>query len=100
MPGVVRNILDKNVKHLDPLTPLPAHQTPYVKTNGNVFVNAQRAIVVGDKTVCGDEALVGSSNVFINAKPVHRKNDATKGHDKFLPSKAETGSTNVFVNGE
>jgi len=31
---------------------------------------------------------------------VHRKDDATKGHDRFLPSKAETGSENVFVNGD
>ena len=44
MPGVVRNNLDKNVKHLDPLTPLPAHQTPYVKTNGNVFVNDAQVV--------------------------------------------------------
>ena len=32
--------------------------------------------------------------------PGCRKDDATKGHDRFLPSKAETGSENVFVNGD
>mgnify|MGYP003314500364 FL=1 len=100
MPGVVRADTDKNVKHLDPLTPLPLHQTPYTKTGANVFVNSKPAIVIGDKTECGDEALIGSTNVFINGKGVHRKDDATKGHDKFLPSKAETGSENVFVNGD
>ena len=61
---------------------------PYTKSGANVFVNGKPAIVVGDKTECGDEALIGSSNVFINGKAVHRKDDATKGHDaKFLPSK-------------
>ena len=100
MPGIVRATLDKNVKHEDPFTPLPLHQTPYTKSGANVFVNGEPAIVVGDKTNCGDEALVGSPNVFINGKAVHRKDDATKGHDKFLTSKAETGSENVFVNGD
>tara|TARA_B100002019_G_scaffold293218_1_gene319424 strand:- start:2928 stop:3230 length:303 start_codon:yes stop_codon:yes gene_type:complete len=100
MPGIVRANTDRNVKHNDPITPLPFHSFPYVKTGANVFVNGKPAIVVGDKTSCGDEALVGSPNVFINGKAVHRKGDATKGHDKFLPSSAETGSENVFVNGD
>ena len=100
MPGVVRATLDKNVKHLDPFTPKPLHQAPYTKSDANVFVNNKPAIVIGDKTECGDEALIVSTNVFINGKGVHRKDDATKGHDKFLPSKAETGSENVFVNGD
>jgi len=39
MGGVVRADTDKNVKHLDPLTPLPLHQSPYTKTDANVFVN-------------------------------------------------------------
>ena len=100
MPGIVRATLDKNVKHLDPFTPKPLHQAPYTKSGANVFVNGEPAIVVGHKTECGDEALTGSPNVFINGKAVHRKDDATKGHDRFLPSKAETGSENVFVNGD
>ena len=66
MPGIVRATLDKNVKHEDPFTPLPLHQTPYTKPDANVFVNGEPAIVVGDKTECGDEALTGSDNVFIN----------------------------------
>ena len=100
MPGMVRANTDRNVKHEDPFTPLPLHQAPYTKSGANVFVNGEPAIVVGDKTECGDEALTGSPNVFINGKAVHRKDDATKGHDRFLPSKAETGSENVFVNGD
>ena len=100
MPGMVRANTDRNVKHEDPFTPLPLHQTPYTKSGANVFVNGEPAIVVGDKTECGDEALEGSPNVLINGKAVHRKDDATKGHDRFLPSKAETGSENVFVNGD
>ena len=100
MPGMVRANTDRNVKHEDPFTPLPLHQAPYTKSGANVFVNGEPAIVVGDKTECGDEALEGSPNVFINGKAVHRKDDATKGHDRFLPSKAETGSENVFVNGD
>ena len=60
MPGIVRANTDRNVKHEDPVTPLPFHSFPYVKTGANVFVNRKPAIVVGDKTSCGDEALVGS----------------------------------------
>ena len=59
MPGVVRATLDKNVKHLDPFTPKPLHQAPYTKSDANVFVNNKPAIVLGDKTDCGDEALIG-----------------------------------------
>ena len=58
MPGIVRANTDRNVKHEDPVTPLPFHSFPYVKTGANVFVNRKPAIVVGDKTSCGDEALV------------------------------------------
>lgn len=97
MPEVVRVGSDSHVGHASP-TPNPFHQTPYATGSGNVFVNDDAVVRVGDVTGCGDPAAVGSGNVFVNDIAVHRKGDATAGHGSWVPNAAASGSPDVFAN--
>lgn len=99
MPGIVRKYQDKHVGHASP-TPNPFHQTFYAEGSSNVHVNSTGAVRVNDSTFCTDKAVVGSPNVFINNKPVHRKGDSTSGHQSWKPNSALTASGNVFANGD
>ena len=93
--GISRHGVDTHIGHASP-KPDPFHQTPYISSGqDSVYVNGQLAIVVGDKTACGDPAVEGSSKVFINNKAVHRIGDGTGGHDPWVPNAAATGSNNV-----
>jgi len=97
MPGIVRKD-DVHVGHASP-TPNPKHTTPYVGGSTDVFINSKNAIRAGqDKTSCGDPAVAGSPNVFINGSPVHRRNDATGGHGSWVANAAASASTDVFAN--
>jgi len=97
MPGICRVQQDRHIGHARPRSPY--HQTPYVTGSPNVSVNGTAAVRVGDNTACLDVALGGSSTVFVNGIPVHRQNDATTGHDGFVPNKAAAGSPNVNAGG-
>lgn len=97
MPEVVRVGSDSHIGHASP-TPNPFHVTPYATGSGNVFVNDDAVVRVGDVTGCGDPAAVGSGNVFVNDIAVHRKGDATAGHGSWVPNAAASGSPNVFAN--
>jgi uncharacterized Zn-binding protein involved in type VI secretion len=95
MTGIVREG-DKHVGHAS-ATPNPFHQTAYVSSKqSTVFVNGELAIVKGDKTGCGDEAVGAASSVFINGIPVHRKFDSTSGHGSWVPNSALQASGDVI----
>lgn len=98
MPGIVR-IRDVHFGHASP-TPNPFHKTAYVGGSPDVFANNRNVIRAEgtDKTACGDPAQVGSPNVYVNGKKVHRKGDGTAGHGSWIPNSAASGSTNVYVN--
>lgn len=99
MPGVVRTNKDKHVGHASP-TPNPFHQTKYVEGSADVFANNEKVVRINDKTSCGDPAAAGSGTVFANNIKVHRKGDATKGHGSWVPNSAQTGSTDVYADGD
>ena len=94
MPGVVRTNEDKHVGHASP-TPNPFHQTNYVSGSGDVYVNNEKVVRIGDNTSCGDPASAGSGTVFANRIAVHRKGDATGGHGSWVPNASASGSPNV-----
>ena len=94
MPACVRSGLDVHVGHASP-TPNPFHQTAYTGGSPNVSINGAASIRVGDKTSCGDPAVVGSSTVRVNGIAIHRVGDATGGHGSWVPNAASTGSSNV-----
>ena len=96
MPGIVRTNADAHQGHSGGPRE-PYHKTYYASGSGNVFVNNQSAVRIGDRTACGDPATGGSSNVFVNDKAVHRIGDATGGHGGWRPNAASTGSSNVFA---
>lgn len=98
MPGIVRKGTDSHIGHASP-TPNPFHKTAYAEGSPNVFVNGASAVRIGDKTSCGDPAVVGSGNVIINGIGVHRLGDATGGHGSWVPNASASGSGNVFANG-
>lgn len=97
MPGIVR-VGDAHAGHASP-TPNPTHKTSFAAGSGNVFVNGQAAVRIGDATGCGDKADAGSSTVFINGIGVHRKGDATTGHGSWVPSTAAGSSSDVIADG-
>ena len=97
MPEVVRTDIDTHEGHASP-SPGPYHQTSYNEGSPDVFTNEEATVRVGDTTVCGDPADIGSDTVFINNIPVHRKGDATGGHGSWVPNAAATGSNNVWAN--
>jgi|SaaInlV_130m_DNA_3_1039695.scaffolds.fasta_scaffold10561_2 uncharacterized Zn-binding protein involved in type VI secretion len=110
MTGIVRVELDKHAGHASK-TPNPHHQYAYATGSTNVLTNNKHTVRIGDTVnkpedadddlpSCGDPAAAGSKNVHINNIAVHRKGDATKGHDSWPANSAETGSGNVFANGE
>lgn len=97
MPEVCRANSDTHIGHASP-TPNPFHRTSYVSgLNSSVFVEGDLAIVIGDKTGCGDVATSGSSKVFIGGIGVHRKGDTTGGHGSWVPNSAATGSSKVIA---
>lgn len=96
MPGAVRAETDQHVGHASP-SPAPKHQTAYVAGQTTVFVNNKSVIRKGDKTQCGDPATGSASTVYAEGKLIHRKDDATGGHGSFVPNKAQTASSDVFV---
>jgi uncharacterized Zn-binding protein involved in type VI secretion len=98
MPGVVRVNADSHVGH-DSSTPAPFHKTNYNTGSPDVYVEDEKVVRKGDTTVCGDPAEGHSPTVYANGIPVHRKDDATKGHGSFVANKAQTGSTTVFADG-
>lgn len=98
MPAAVRRNKDLHVGHAS-ATPSPFHRTSYAEGSPNVFINSERSVRIGDKTYCGDPAVVGSPNVFVNGIAVHRLGDGTGGHGSWVPNRASTGSPDVFVNG-
>ena len=69
----------------------------FVEGSLNVFINNENVVRVGDKSECGEEAIEGSSTVFVNQKALHRKDDATLGHDGFSQTITISGSDNVIV---
>jgi len=95
MPGICRVELDRHIGHAK--AKVPYHQTPYKTGSENVYVNNKKAVRIGDICACKDPALEGSETVFINGIGVHRKGDATAGHEGWVPNKAATGSENVFA---
>lgn len=97
MPGVVR-VGDAHEGHDSP-TPNPFHKTTYADGSGDVFVNNQAVVRIGDATSCGDPAAAGSETVFINGIGVHRLGDATSGHESWVPNAAAQSSSDVIVEG-
>ncbi len=98
VPGVVRKDVDRHIGHASG-TPNPFHQTNYVEGSGNVFINGNGAVRIGDSTSCGDSAIGSSPNVYANGIKIHRLNDATTGHGTWVPNAAQTSSGNVIANG-
>jgi uncharacterized Zn-binding protein involved in type VI secretion len=99
MPAVVRTNKDTHVGHASP-TPNPFHQTKYTSGSGDVYVNDEKVVRIGDNTSCGDPASAGSGTVYANNIKVHRKGDATAGHDSWVANSANTGSGDVFADGD
>tara|TARA_B110000305_G_scaffold54049_1_gene59608 strand:+ start:965 stop:1264 length:300 start_codon:yes stop_codon:yes gene_type:complete len=99
MPAVVRTNKDKHVGHASP-SPGAFHQTAYTAGSGDVYVNEEKVVRIGDKTSCGDPASAGSGTVYANNIKVHRKGDATAGHDSWVANSANTGSGDVFADGD
>ncbi len=97
MPKVVRVGSDSHVGHASP-TPNPFHVTPYATGSGDVYVNDDQVVRVGDVTGCGDPAVGSSPDVFANGVKVHRRGDATGGHGSWVPNAAASGSPTVFAN--
>ena len=96
MPAVVRKDLDAHEGHESSSGPF--HQTSYNEGSPDVFTNEKETVRIGDTTICGDPAETGSDTVFINEIAVHRRGDTTSGHGTWVPTKAETGSQNVWAN--
>jgi uncharacterized Zn-binding protein involved in type VI secretion len=104
MLGIVRAGIDKNVGHASPC-PNPFHQGVYkAGLNSKVFVEGKLAIVKGDSmNGCDDTAVGGSAKVFVQGYGVHRRTDATSGHDlggcpgPFPANLALSGSGKVFA---
>ena len=96
MAAVTRVGVDTHVGHDSP-TPNPFHTTSYVTGSADVITNDQNTVRIGDTTSCGDPAVGGSSNVFINDLEVHRKDDATGGHGSWVPNASASGSNDVFI---
>ena len=96
MPGAVRAETDTHVGHDSP-TPSPFHKTAYVAGQTTVYVNGKPVIRKDDKTDCGDPAVGSASKTYAEGKLIHRKDDATGGHGSFVANKAETASGDVFV---
>lgn len=97
MPGIVR-VGDAHEGHDSP-TPNPTHKTNYAAGSGDVFINNQAVVRIGDATSCGDPAAAGSETVFVNGIGVHRLGDATGGHGSFVANAAAKSSENVFAEG-
>lgn len=97
MPEVTRVSADMHIGHDCPTVPLPFHKTAYNTGSSDVLTNGQKTVRIGDVTVCGDPAVVGSSTVFVNGKAVHRKGDATGGHGCWVPNQSESGSPDVIA---
>jgi len=97
VPKVVRVGSDSHVGHASP-TPNPFHVTPYATGSGDVFVNDDKVVRVGDVTGCGDPAVGSSPDVYANDTLVHRRGDATGGHGSWVPNAAASGSPTVFAN--
>ena len=83
MPAVVRTNKDKHVGHASP-SPGAFHQTAYTAGSGDVYVNEEKV----------------SGTVYANNIKVHRKGDATAGHDSWVANSANTGSGDVFADGD
>jgi uncharacterized Zn-binding protein involved in type VI secretion len=96
MAGIVRANVDKHVGHASP-TPNPFHQTAYAEPGVKVFIDGEQVIRKGDKTICGDPAVGSASNVYVEGKLVHLEGDATGGHESWVPNRAASGSSTVFV---
>lgn len=96
MPGAVRADTDVHVGHASP-TPSPKHQTAYVAGQTTVYVNGKPVIRKDDKTACGDPATGSANSVYAEGKLIHRLNDATGGHGSFVPNKAQTASGDVII---
>ena len=65
MAAVTRVGVDKHIGHESP-TPNPFHQNLYATGSTDVITNDQNTVRIGDTTSCGDPAVGGSSNVYIN----------------------------------
>lgn len=96
MPGAVRAETDQHVGHDSP-TPSPFHQTNYKAGQTTVYVNDKPVIRKDDKTDCGDPAVGSAASVYAEGKLIHRLNDATGGHGSFVANKAKTASSDVIV---
>ncbi len=96
MAGAVRAEIDVHVGHDSP-SPAPKHQTAYVAGQTSVYVNGKPVIRKDDKTACGDPAVGSASNVYAEGKLIHRINDATGGHGSFVVNSALTGSGDVII---
>jgi len=119
MPGVTRANVDRHIGHARPtiygpgpdgpvvISPgAPVHQTNYKAGQTTVYANNNPVIRLTDTTECGDPASEGSPNVFAENKAVHRIGDGTQGHtyhvrpNRWVPNRSESGSGDVFANGE
>jgi uncharacterized Zn-binding protein involved in type VI secretion len=96
MPEVTRVMADMHVGHLCPEIP-DFHKTAYATGSEDVLTNGMKTVRIGDTTACGDPAVAGSSSVIVNGKPVHRRADATGGHECWVPNQSESGSPDVIA---
>jgi len=92
MPEVCTN-LDKHIGHAKPRNPF--HKTPYIASQDKVNAQGGFIITQGDSTACGDPVAAFSSKVKIGGKGVHRKGDATSGHEGWVPNSAASGRSKV-----
>lgn len=96
MPQICRTNKDTHVGHASP-TPNPFHRTSYATGSPNVYLDNEKMVRIGDLTYCTDPATAGSATVFVNGIKVHRKGDATGGHQSWVPNQALTGDPTVFA---
>ena len=80
-------------------TPNPEHRTYYKASQAKVKVEDRNVIRAGDETVCGDPVVGVSTKVFVGGKGVHRKGDATGGHETFVANASSEGSSKVNAGG-
>jgi uncharacterized Zn-binding protein involved in type VI secretion len=75
----------------------PHINSPYAGNGNTVYINGYQAVAIGDTTLCGEIAIVGSSSVLINGRAAHCNGDALDSHaSTFTPSTC-VASGNVYA---
>lgn len=75
----------------------PHTNSPYASNANTVYIGGYQAVAVGDATVCGEKAKIGSATVFVNGRAAHCNGDLLDSHTNTFTASVCVAGGDVYA---